>query len=61
MKFIIIMIKGTQIEAWSTLKGVAASSPKFSYSTMKSKTFPFKYKGFNFRKLTINRNNAGLI
>tara|TARA_R100001530_G_scaffold132868_1_gene105652 strand:- start:1757 stop:1924 length:168 start_codon:yes stop_codon:yes gene_type:complete len=55
------MIKGTQIEAWSTLKGVAASSPKFSYSTMKSKTFPFKYKGFNFRKLTINRNNAGLI
>ena len=49
MKYVIIMQKEDQIEAWKSVTRLC-DKYKFSYHYMKRLKFPFNYKGYSFRK-----------
>jgi hypothetical protein len=51
MKHIIVLIKDDQLEAWGCMTELCAAHESFSYAYLKSKKFPFDYKGHQFRKL----------
>ena len=46
-------------EFWSNLKLLCENHPEFSYDYIKSKKFPFEYKGWDFRKVEVNRMTNG--
>ncbi len=49
MKYVIIMQKEDQVEAWKSVTRLC-DKYKFSYHYMKRLKFPFNYKGYSFRK-----------
>ncbi len=56
-KFIIILRFNDNYEAWGSLTELCENHPNFSYSTLKGKKFPFKYKGFYFIKVKYRHSN----
>lgn len=52
---IIIIKTAGKEEFWSNLKLLCENHPQFSYDYIKSKKFPFEYKGWDFRKVEVNR------
>lgn len=51
----VIVLKHEESEEfWSNLKLLCENHPEFSYEYIKSKKFPFDYKGWSFRKLEVN-------
>lgn len=50
MKTVIIISKGDLVGAYKALTHVCKAHKEFSYHYLKSKKFPFVYKGWNFIK-----------
>ncbi|WP_375585976.1 hypothetical protein [Cyclobacterium xiamenense] len=53
-KNVIIIRNENREEFWSGLKLLCRYHPEFSYEYIKSKKFPFEYKGWYFRKEVVN-------
>lgn len=53
---IIILKKGYDLEAWSSLK-VLCEEKKYKYNTLRKRKFPFYYDGIYFEKIPINKQN----
>lgn len=52
----IILIQNGEIEEyWSNLKLLCDNHSEFSYEYIKSKKFPFEYKGWEFQKFEVNK------
>lgn len=62
-KNVIVMsriVDGEEIdETWGSLTKLCSFHPEFKYHSMKGKKFPFKYKGWEFKKVKFNRLNHG--
>ncbi|MBD3630519.1 hypothetical protein [Cyclobacterium sp.] len=54
LKNVIVLQKEGNEEFWSGLKLLCQYHPEFSYEYIKSKKFPFEYKGWYFRKEVVN-------
>lgn len=48
---VIVIWSEDALEVWGTITDLAEAHPDFSYSTLKSKKFPFTYKGWRFVKV----------
>lgn len=55
MKNIILLIHDNEILAYSSLTMICEDFPKFSYHYLKRQKYPFRSKGYEFKKLVINR------
>ena len=49
-KNVIIMQQDDQVEVWGCITKICIAHPDFSYHYIKSKKFPFEYKGWKFIK-----------
>ena len=60
-KNVIVLSKGNHKESYGSLTELCSDYPNFSYYYLKSKKFPFEYKGFLFEKLKYNqgKNKVG--
>ena len=50
---IILLKKNENIEAYTALTKLCKDYKEFSYSYIKSKKFPFNYKGYEFLKIKV--------
>ena len=55
MKKVLILDNGNNKVAYANLTDVCKDFTKFSYHYLKRQKYPFRYKGFDFIKLTIKR------
>lgn len=58
MKYIIVIEKGAQLEAWGGVTNACRAHPEFRYHSIKMKEFPFTHKGYTFNKIPYNVKNA---
>jgi hypothetical protein len=54
---IIILSQNGELEPWGSLTDLCENRPDLSYSYLKSKSFPFDYKGINFQKKPFRAKN----
>ena len=54
IKNVIILQFEDKIEAWGSLTKLCKAHPELSYNYLKSKNYPFKSKGFSFKKIKYN-------
>ena len=57
---VIILIKDDIVEVWGRITEIAEAHSDFSYSTLKSKKFPFNYKGWRFYKVRYKTESTKL-
>lgn len=50
MKTVIVITKDESVDVYGTLTAVCRDYKQFSYHCLKSKKFPFTYKGMRFYK-----------
>jgi hypothetical protein len=55
MKNIIIIENEEETLAYTCLTTICEDFKQFSYHYIKKQKYPFRYKGFNFKKLTVKR------
>lgn len=55
MKNIILLITEEEIKAYSSLTTICEDYKQFSYHYLKRQKYPFRSKGYDFKKLTIKR------
>ena len=55
MKKIILLQNEDNLIAYANLTDVCKDFDKFSYHYIKKQKYPFRYKGYDFIKLQINR------
>ncbi len=55
MKNIILLENEEEQHAYTCLTTICRDFTKFSYHYIKKQKYPFRYKGYNFKKLTIKR------
>jgi len=48
---IIVLTKGLQVETWGSITEICDVHKNFSYLTLRTKKFPFTYKGVHFQKV----------
>ncbi len=54
-KYIIVLVRGQEVQAWSTLTECCKANEHFSYGYIKTLKFPFTYKGYEFYKVRYNQ------
>jgi len=55
MKKIILLENEEEQHAYNSLTTICEHFPKFSYHYIKKQKYPFRYKGYDFKKLIIKR------